>query len=299
MNPLAPFTSGATDHRKRMRERLRSGRTLWVPGAYDVLSARLIAEAGFDAVVVTGFGVSASMLGLPDTELYTMTENLSVVRAVCSAIDVPVMADCDTGYGNAINVMRTVREFEAAGASSVTFEDQVSPKKCPAVSDATPLLSLEEAAGKIRAAVEARRDPALVIIARTDARTPEESIRRARAYVEAGADVVKPISKCFDSFEGLVRFREATGRPIAISLLGPLQRNLCSSQIEQLGGICTFPLLPLLTAAAALRKNLSVLRSTLSPTEVPLTPMPEMEFKRFIGFEEIEALEPRFMPSPL
>ncbi|WP_420994336.1 isocitrate lyase/PEP mutase family protein [Cupriavidus sp. 30B13] len=287
----------ATARRMRLRQRLSSGRTLWVPGAYDALSARMIADAGFDAVVVSGFGVSASMLGMPDTELYTMTENLSVVRAVCQAVPVPVMADCDTGYGNAINVMRTVHEFEAAGAASITLEDQVSPKKCPAVSDATSLLPLEEAAGKIRAAVAARRDPALAIIARTDARTPEEAIARGKAYALAGADVIKPISKCFDSFEGLVRLREATQRPLAISLLGQLQRNLSTAQVEQLGGICTFPLLPLLTAAAALRSNLAALRDSLQPATVPIAPMREMDFKQWIGFDEVEALERQFLPS--
>jgi methylisocitrate lyase len=292
---LAP-TTGSEARRLAMRARLQTGRTLWIPGAYDVLSARLIAQAGFDAVLVSGFGVSASLLGLPDTELYTMTENLSVVRAVCAAVDLPVMADCDTGYGNAVNVLRTVREFEEAGASSITLEDQVSPKKCPAVSDATPLLPMEEAVGKIRAAVAARRDPALVIIARTDARTPEEAMARARAYAHAGADVVKPISKCFDSFDGLMHLRETVGRPLAISLLGKLQRNLSTQQIEQLGGICTFPLLPLLSAAAALKGNLAALHATLSPDDLPLAPMPELDFKRFIGFEDIEAMEPRFLP---
>lgn len=286
-----------TARRVQMRLRLESGRTLWVPGAYDVLSARMIVHAGFEAVVVSGFGVSASMLGMPDTELYTMTENLSVVRAVCNTVPVPVMADCDTGYGNAINVMRTVREFEAAGAASITLEDQISPKKCPAVSDATSLLSLDEAVGKIRAAVAARRDPSMAIIARTDARTPEDAIERGRAYAAAGADVIKPISKCFDSFEGLVRLRDAVQRPLAISLLGKLQRNLSTGQIEELGGICTFPLLPLLTAAAALQSNLVALRQSLRPDTVPIAPMREMDFKQWIGFEHVEELERQFLPQ--
>ncbi|CAG2128026.1 isocitrate lyase/PEP mutase family protein [Cupriavidus plantarum] len=283
--------------RVQMRLRLESGRTLWVPGAYDALSARMIVHAGFEAVVVSGFGVSAAMLGLPDTELYTMTENLSVVRAVCHAVPVPVMADCDTGYGNAINVMRTVREFEAAGAASLTLEDQVSPKKCPAVSDATSLLPIEEAVGKIRAAVAARRDPSMAIIARTDARTPEEAFARGKAYAAAGADVIKPISKCFDTFEGLVTLREAVQRPLAISLLGKLQRNLTTQQIEALGGICTFPLLPLLTAAAALQSNLAALRQTLQPEAVPIAPIREMDFRQWIGFDDVEALERQFLPD--
>ena len=284
------------DPRDRFRQALASGRTQWIPGSYDVLSARLIEEAGFDAVLVSGFGVSASLLGMPDTELYTMTENLSVIRATCAAVGLPVMADGDTGYGNAINVMRTVREFEAAGAASISIEDQVSPKKCPAVSDATDILPQSEAVSKIRAAVAARRDPRLVIVARTDAREPDEAIRRAVAYVEAGADVVKPISKCFNTFDGLRRLRAACGRPLAISVLGAIERNLSTAEIEALGGIATFPLTPLLTAAQALRANLAAMRVSRRPSGLPVPTMPEADFKRLIGFEEIEALERRFLP---
>ncbi len=286
------------DARDRFRDALASGRTQWVPGSYDVLSARLIEEAGFDAVLVSGFGVSASLLGMPDTELYTMTENLSVIRATCAAVGLPVMADGDTGYGNAINVMRTVREFEAAGVASISIEDQVSPKKCPAVSDATEILPLPEAVAKIRSAIAARRDPRLVIVARTDARDPDEAIRRAIAYVEAGADAIKPISKCFNTLDGLRALRAVCGRPLAISVLGAIERNLSRADVESLGGIATFPLTPLLTAAQALRTNLAAMRATCRPSGLPVPSMPEAEFKRFIGFDEVEALERRFLPAP-
>ena len=282
--------------RTRFKERLASGRTQWIPGAYDVLSARLIEEADFDAVLVSGFGVSASLLGMPDTELYTMSENLSVIRATCAAVRIPVMADGDTGYGNAINVMRTVREFEAAGAASISIEDQVSPKKCPAVSDATDILPLDEAVSKIRAAAAARVDPAFTIIARTDARDPAEAIRRSKAFVQAGADVIKPISKCFNTIDGLRELRAACGRPLAISVLGPIERNLTTADIESLGGIATFPLTPLLTAAQALRDNLARIRATRRPSDLPVATMPEAEFKRFIGFDRIEALERELLP---
>lgn len=279
-----------------MRRQLAEGRTVWIPGAYDVLSAKLIEAAGFDGVLVTGFGVAASLLGQPDTELYTMTENLSVVRAICGAVSVPVMADGDTGYGNAINVMRTVREFEAAGAASITFEDQVSPKKCPAVSDQTEIIPLEEALAKIRAALAARRDPDLVIIARTDARDPAEATRRAKAFAEAGADVIKPISKTFNTHADLQALRAACGRPLAISVLGAIEKNLAREQIEALGGIATFPLTPLLTAAEAVRRNLAAIRETRKSSGLPMPVMAEGEFKRFIGFDEVERLEREFLP---
>lgn len=281
--------------RTRFKQRLASGDTLWIPGSYDVLSAKLIEEAGFDGVLVSGFGVAASLLGMPDTELYTMTENLSVIRATCAAVELPVMADGDTGYGNAINVMRTVREFEAAGAASISLEDQVSPKKCPAVSDQTTIITLEEAVAKIRAAVAARRDPDFVIVARTDARDPAEAIRRSKAYAAAGADVIKPISKCFNTYEGLRELRAACDRPLAISVLGLIEKNLTTAQIESLGGIATFPLTPLLTVTAALRTNLAHLKSTKRPGALPVAPTPEADFKHLIGFDRVEALEREFL----
>lgn len=282
--------------RRRFKAALHSGRTLWIPGSYDVLSAKLIERAGFDGLLVSGFGVAASLLGLPDTELYTMTENLGVVRATCAAVDLPVMADGDTGYGNAINVMRTVREFEATGAASISLEDQVAPKKCPAVSDATAVIPFDEAVAKIRAAVAARRDPDFVIVARTDARDPAESIRRARAFVAAGADVIKPISKCFNTIEGLRELRAACGRPLAISVLGAIERNLTTADIESLGGIATFPLTPLLTAAQALKDNLAHIAATRRPSGLPAATMPEAEFKALVGFDRIEAMEREFLP---
>lgn len=283
--------------RTKFNESLASGRTMWIPGSYDVLSARLIEEAGFDGVLVSGFGVAASLLGMPDTELYTMSENLSVIRATCAAVDLPVMADGDTGYGNAINVMRTVREFEATGAVSISIEDQVSPKKCPAVSDQTAILPMEQAVAKIRAAVAARHDLNFVIIARTDARDPAEAIRRSKAYVAAGADVIKPINKCFNTIEGLRELRAACQRPLAISVLGLIEKNLSNADIESLGGIATFPLTPLLTVTAALRANLAQLKATKRPSGLPVQTMPELEFKKFIGFDRIEALEHEFLPA--
>ena len=281
--------------RQLFKERLAGGKTLWIPGSYDVLSAKLIEEAGFDGVLVSGFGVAASLLGMPDTELYTMSENLSVIRATCNAVSIPVMADGDTGYGNAINVMRTVREFEATGAASISIEDQVSPKKCPAVSDQINIISLEEGVAKIRAAVAARKDPDFVIIARTDARDPVEAIRRSRAYAAAGADVIKPINKCFNTLDGLRELRVACERPLAISVIGLIEKNLSTADIESLGGIATFPLTPLLTAAQALRTNLAQIQTSKRPNGLPVDTMPETEFKKFIGFERIEELEREFL----
>lgn len=293
---MAQSVAGGKSPRKIFHDALKAGRSLGIPGAYDVLSAKLIAEAGFDGVLVTGFGLSASLLGLPDTELYTMTENLSVVRNVVNAVPIPVMADGDTGYGNAINVMRTVREFEATGAASITIEDQISPKRCPAVSDQTEILPLGEAVAKIRAAVAARQDPTFTIIARTDSRDPAEALRRSLAYAEAGADIVKPISKCFATFADLHAFRIACGRPLAISVVGWLAREIEPADLMSLGGIVTWPFVPLLTTTAALRANLAALKETSRATDLPVAMTGEADFKAFIGFGEVERLERQFLP---
>ena len=134
------------------RNRVRANKTVWAAGAYDAMSAKMIEAAGFDALLTSGFGVAASFLGQPDAELYTMSENLTVVRNVTNAVEIPVIADIDTGYGNAINVMRTVREFEAANASAVIIEDQMSPKRCPICVGAVEVLTMEEGISKIEAA---------------------------------------------------------------------------------------------------------------------------------------------------
>ena len=169
--------------RAQFAQRLKSNKTVWVAGVYDALSAKLVEAAGFEAAMTSGFGVSASFLGQPDAELYTMSENLAVVRNVASAVKIPVIADIDTGYGNAINVMRTVREFEQAGVAAVILEDQLAPKRCPICVGAVEVLPVEEGIAKIEAAAAARRDKNLVIIARTDVVDEKEAIRRAKLYV--------------------------------------------------------------------------------------------------------------------
>jgi 2-methylisocitrate lyase-like PEP mutase family enzyme len=161
-----------------------------VPGAYDPLTARLVQLAGFDAVYLTGGGYSRAN-GLPDLGLFTMSENIEFISRAVEAVDIPVIADMDTGYGNALNVIRAMREFEKTGVSAFHLEDQVSPKKCGHY-EGKQLVSKAEMVGKIKAAVDTRRDPDMVIIARTDSRAVEgfeAAIDRMNAYLEAGADV--------------------------------------------------------------------------------------------------------------
>ena len=176
---------------RRLRDHLRSSRLLVAPGVYDGLSTRIAAAAGFDAIYASG-GAIARSAGVPDLGLLSFTEVLARLREIVDATDLPVIADADTGYGNALNVFRTVREFERLGVAALHIEDQISPKKCGHYAGKT-LISAEEMAGKLRAAQDARRDPDLVIIARTDARAVEgleAAIRRGNLYAQAGADVI-------------------------------------------------------------------------------------------------------------
>jgi methylisocitrate lyase len=284
---------------REFRDRVVNQKTVWSAGAYDALSARFIQGAGFDAVMTSGFGVSASHLGLPDAELYTMSENLAVVRNVANVVDIPVIADIDTAYGNAINAMRTVREFEATGVSAVIMEDQVSPKRCPICVGGVEVVALEEAVGKIKAAVAARTNPDMLIIARTDVTSEAEAIERGKAYVAAGADIIQPISKCFNSIEGLRALRQAVGVPLSLQVLGWLEKKLSPKEIESVAGMATFALVPLMSAAAALKENLAQLYKDKSSANLPRPVMAHDPFIDFIGFKEIEAQQLEYLPNPL
>jgi 2-methylisocitrate lyase-like PEP mutase family enzyme len=175
----------------RLRQLIAGPDILMAPGAYDGITARLIEQAGFSALYMTGAGTSASF-GLPDYGLLTMTEMVgNAAKITAAASSLPLIADADTGYGTELNVVRTVQEHERAGTAGIHIEDQVSPKRCGHL-DGKELVSTEEFLAKIRAAVATRRDPDFVIIARTDARSVagfDESIRRANAALEAGADM--------------------------------------------------------------------------------------------------------------
>lgn len=189
---MAGLLDARTSGPRRLRELLRGPDPVLAPGAYDAMSALLVEQAGFPAVYMTGFGTTASLLGRPDIGLLTMTEMTDAARRIVSAVGVPVIADADNGYGNAINVIRTVHAYEAAGVAAIHLEDQPAPKRCGHM-DGKKVIPAGTMAGKIEAAVEARRDPDFVIIARTDARAVEgfdAALERARRYRDAGADML-------------------------------------------------------------------------------------------------------------
>lgn len=179
----------------RLRELLAGGPTLYLPGCFNAMSGRVLESAGFGAIYMSGYGTSLALTGLPDVGLTTMSEMVGNARHIAAAVRIPLIADADTGFGNAINVMRTVREYIGAGVAGIHIEDQVSPKRCGHVAGRL-VIALEEAVGKIRAAADTRDalDPDFVLIARTDARgasggSLDEAIRRANAFLAAGADL--------------------------------------------------------------------------------------------------------------
>jgi carboxyvinyl-carboxyphosphonate phosphorylmutase len=221
--------------RKTMRELVNGTRYVVVPGAYDPLTARLVELAGFDAVYLTGGGYSRAN-GLPDLGLFTMSENLEFISRAVEAVDIPVIADMDTGYGNALNVIRAMREFEKTGVAAFHLEDQVSPKKCGHY-EGKQLVAKSEMVGKIKAAVDTRGDPDLVIIARTDSRAVEgfeAAIDRMNAYLEAGADV--GFVEAPQTVEEMERIPRSLSKPALVNIFeGGKTPPLPAKQLEAMG----------------------------------------------------------------
>jgi 2-methylisocitrate lyase-like PEP mutase family enzyme len=288
---------------KTLQDLLKRDEVLITAGAYDALSARIIEQAGFPVVCTTGFGISASHLGKPDVELYTLTENLNVVRNIVQTVHVPVVADLDTGYGNALNVIRTVREFEQAGCAGGHIEDQVVPKRCPACVPTVDLISLQEAVGKIRAAVDARKDPDFLIIGRTDARG-QEAVDRANAYLEAGAGLILFISKAFPTFQDLKNFSRQVKGPLALGFFETVnypswfKDEWTLDQLKDLGvKMLNFPLVPVFAAAYAVRGVAQHIarHKTIQGLRSPER-MEHEKFVELIGFPEMTELQNKYMP---
>ena len=279
-----------------LKQRLQGKDPLVVPGCYDALSAALAEAAGFEAVLVSGYAVAASWLGRPDVDLYSQAEMATACRNVCRRVSIPVMADADNGYGNALNVMRTVVDFESAGVAALTLEDQLSPKRCPLLGRAAALADLDEAVGKLRAAVAARRDPRMLIVARTDATDPDEVMARARAYAQAGVDAVKLISPALRGLEDLRRVRQACGVPLMIASLG-WAATIEPIYFQGLVGAITHPIMPLATAAAAMQANLLALRQQPHGVPLPVPPLSQPGMEKVLGMARIHELEQAYLPA--
>ena len=213
-----------------LRSLLADKQAVIAPGVYDALTARLAERAGFPAVLVSGAAVSASLLGRPDLGFLTMTESLTQTRNIVTATSIPVIADCDTGYGSPVTVTRTITEYEAAGVAGLFIEDQVTPKRCGHF-EGKSVVDTDEMVQKIRAAVDSRRDPDLVIIARTDARATEgldSAIERMHAYAAAGADLV--FVEAPESEEELATIGRAAAVPLMVNLVEGGKTPLLSAE---------------------------------------------------------------------
>jgi len=281
----------------QLRALLDSGQTIVAPGAFDPLSARLVEEAGFPAVYMTGFGTSAALIGRPDVGLLTMTEMAGNAGRIAACVDIPVIADADTGYGNPLNVIRTVGAYEAAGVAGIHIEDQVAPKKCGHL-EGKLVIPAEEMAEKVRAAVEARTQPEFVIIARTDARAVEgleRSLERGRMYREAGADALF-IEALTSEAEAEEAVRAFPGVPLLFNWAeGGKTPPVSLDRLKELGyRIVIFPLSALLAATGAMRRILQEIAQAGTPTAAMHELPTFAEFVDFIGLPQVHAAEQRY-----
>ena len=223
-------------HTTKLRRRINDEKILVAPGTYDPLMARLIAQAGFEAVEMNGAGVTYTTLAMPDLGLVTMTEMVERAYRVADACDLPVICDADTGYGNALNVIRTVREFERAGVAAIRLEDQEIPKRCGHFTGKT-LIPVEEMVGKLKAALDTRIDPDFLIIARTDARSVdglEAALDRVAAYADAGADMV--FVEAPQSAEEFAAIPKAVDVPVLANMIeGGRSPLLSADDLQKLG----------------------------------------------------------------
>jgi 2,3-dimethylmalate lyase len=279
----------------RLRQMLAEPGIVVAPGAYDGFSARLIEAAGFKAAYMTGAGTAASHLGQPDLGLATLTEMATHAAHLASAISLPLIADADTGYGNALNVVRTVREYERAGVAGLHIEDQVAPKKCGHIAG-KQVIAAKEFAEKIRAAAEYRTDPDLVIIARTDARAVhglDDAIERANLYAEAGADVI--FLEAPESRAEIERIAREVKTPLLANMVaGGKTPSLTVEELERLGfKLVIFPGLCMSAAVPAIEQALTRLAKTGTDWHdgVVLGPM---DLFRKVGFDWWHAIEERF-----
>jgi 2-methylisocitrate lyase-like PEP mutase family enzyme len=280
----------------RLKGLLQRDSILIVPAAFDMVSAKIIEKVGFEAVYLSGFGQSASHLGLPDAGLMTFTEMVERVHNMARAINPPLLADGNTGYGGIVNVRRTVQEFEWAGAAAIQLEDQEMPKKC-GHTGGKRIIDAREMVLKIEAGVESRRSDDFLIIARTDARSVlglEEAIKRGRMYEEAGADIIFIESP--QSEEELRIVGESFDRPTLANMVeGGKSPVLKVNELQGMGfKIAIFPITCLLVAAKAMQQAMETLKAEGTTQGLLDEMMGFEEFTDFIGFPEVRSFEAKY-----
>jgi 2-methylisocitrate lyase-like PEP mutase family enzyme len=295
-----PERPGAT-----LRKLIREQQPLVVPGCYNALSARVLEHAGFPAVYMSGYGSSLALLGLPDAGLATLTETALNARLIAAAVRVPVIADADTGFGNAVNVVRTVEEYIRAGVAGLHLEDQVAPKRCGHVAG-RQVIDRAEAVGKIRAAHETRRalDPDFVLVARTDSRgahggSLDEAIWRANAFLDAGADLA--FVEGPQDMREVERICKEVKGPVFYNMTG-ISPRMTREQMAALGIAVTIlpgstlrvSIVAMYDFAVALREKGPMAEAEFGNT---IKGHPLANVHEFAGFDRIRALEEAFLPA--
>jgi len=282
--------------RNQLRTRLEQTEIVVIPGVYDCLSAKIAEQLGFEVVATSGFGIAASTLGLPDYGFLTATEMFYSIGRITQSVNIPLIADLDTGYGNVLNVIRTVKEAVNLGVSGILLEDQEWPKKCGHF-EGKRVISTSEQVSKIQAAVEARGDSGLVIIGRTDARAPlglEEAINRGLAYFEAGADVI--FIEAPQSQDELVKIAEALPNiPLVANIIeGGRTPQLSAQELQQMGfKIVFFPLTGLFTVTKAMTDCLRHLKETGTTANLENL-VSFQEFEKLIDVPKYRKIEQQF-----
>ena len=281
------------ERRKRFKQLVEAEEILLLPGAYDALSAKLIEAAGFQGVYMTGYGQAASKLGQPDVGLMTMTEMVERAGDMVMAVDIPVVCDADTGFGNNVNIVRTIREYERLGAAAIQLEDQTMPKKCGHMLG-REVIDAQDMVMKLKAAVAARTDPDFLIIARTDARTNygiDEAIRRGKLYAEAGADIV--FVESVESVEEMRRVnREIPARTIANMVETGRTPFLTAQELQEVGyDLVVYPISSLFTAAKSVYDMLLDLKANGTTKNYLDKMMSFSQFNDFIGLPLVRELE--------
>jgi 2-methylisocitrate lyase-like PEP mutase family enzyme len=279
-----------------IRRHLSENGQLIMPGVFDALSAKIASRAGFEVIFITGYSLSATLLGEPDFGLLTQTEVVSAAERICCVTDTPVIVDADTGYGNAINVIRTVQDLSRAGAAGMFLEDQVWPKRCGHMKG-KQVIPLDEQLKKLRAALEARNDHDFYIVARTDSRQAlglSEAITRGIAFKEAGADAVfveAPESK--DEMKEIAR--QVPGPLVANMLERGVTPLMGPQELKELGfDLIVWPLAPVYAVAQSLAEVYSTLRHDGSTSRILDRLMPFDDFNEIVGLEEKYALDQRY-----
>ncbi|HKX81699.1 MAG TPA: isocitrate lyase/PEP mutase family protein [Nitrososphaera sp.] len=282
---------------RSLREQLEDRKKIIVlPGVFDALSARIARQVGFTAMFQTGYGSSAALLGMPDFGLLNAGETVDNARRIISAVDVPVLVDADTGYGNPLNVWRLVRDLEKLGAAGIFLEDQIWPKRCGHMIG-KDVIAKDDYLPKLKAALEARKNRDFIIVARTDARAPlglDEAIERGKAYRKAGADVV--FVEAPRTMQELKRVADEIDAPLVANMIEDgVTPNLPADELLKLGyRIAVFPLSALYSATYAIQQVLTELKETGATKRTRKMMVTFKDFNRFVELDKFMDLERRY-----